>query len=87
MIKVFKILIKNTFKNLDKKTISIMQKGFKFCFLVLLFSSVILATYLFFIHNYLVYEIGLLVFQLALYFAIDFVISGIAVDTIKKQMI
>ena len=87
MIKKFENLIKNTFKNLDRKTISIMQKGFKFCFLVLLLSTVILATYLFFIHNFLVYEIGLLVFQLGLYFAIDFVIAGIAIDTIKKQMI
>ncbi len=78
--------IKCIFGNLDKKVLKIMKNGLKFSFLVLLFSMAILITYLFFVHNNLIYQIGLLVFQLALYFAFDFVISGIAVDSIKKQL-
>lgn len=78
--------IKDIFKNIDKKDLKIMRNGLKFCFFILLVSIAILVTYLFFIHSILIYEIGLLIFQLSLYLAIDFVVAGIVVDTIQKQL-
>lgn len=78
--------IKETFYNLDKKDLKIMCNGLKFCFLILLSSIAILFTYLFFINSIFIYEIGLLIFQLSLYLAIDFIVAGIVVDTIQKQL-
>lgn len=78
--------IKELFENLDKKTLKIMKNGLKFSFLVLLISMAILITYLFFVHNNIIYQIGLLVFQISLYIGVDFIVSGIAVDSIKKQL-
>lgn len=83
MIKKF---FKKTFDNIDKNIIKIMKNGLKFCFLILIISIFILITYLFFIHNNFIYQIGLIVFQLSLYFAADFIISGLAIDTIRKQV-
>lgn len=77
----------NTFKNLDKKIIKILHTGLRFCFLILLSSMAILITYLFFIHNNLIYQIGLLVFQISLYFAIDFIVSALTIDSIQKQIL
>lgn len=78
--------IKTTFKNLDKKTLKIMLNGLKFCFLFLMFSILILFTYLFFVNNVFVYQIGILLFELSLYLGIDFIVVGIVVDTVQKQM-
>jgi len=78
--------VKEIFKNIDKKDLKIMRNGLKFCFLILLVSVAILVTYLFFMHSVFVYEFGILVFQLSLYFAIDFVVAGVVVDTIQKQI-
>ena len=78
--------IKTIFDNLDKKDLKIMCTGLKFCFLVLLISIAILITYLFFIKTIIVYEFGILFFRLSLYFAIDFIVAGIVVDTIRKQI-
>lgn len=78
--------IKEIFNNLDKKDLKIMKKGLIFCSLILLISMAILVTYLFFMKNIFIYEIGILFFQLSLYFAIDFIVAGIVVDTIQKQI-
>ena len=78
--------IKDIFLNIDKKDLKIMRTGLKFCFLILLTSMIILLTYLFFMNSVFIYEIGILVFQLSLYFAIDFIVAGIVVDTIQKQL-
>ena len=78
--------LKNMFYNIDKKDITIMKNGLKFCFLILVISIIILLTYLFFVKNIFIYQIGILVFQLSLYFAIDFIVAGIVVDTIQKQI-
>jgi len=79
--------IKDIFKNIDKKDLKIMRNGLKFCFLIFLISIVILVTYLFFMISIFIYEIGILIFQLSLYFAIDFIVAGIVVDTIQKQIL
>lgn len=78
--------IKNLFLNIDKKDLKIMRTGLKFCFLILLTSMIMLITYLFFMNSVFIYEIGILVFQLSLYFAIDFIVAGIVVDTVHKQI-
>ena len=77
---------KTLFKNIDKKDLKIMCNGLKFCFFVLLFSILILCTYLFVKNDFFIYQIGIMVFQLSLYFAIDFVVAGLVVDTIQKQI-
>lgn len=82
----FIYIIKDLFLNIDKKDLKIMRTGLKFCFLILLTSMIILLTYLFFMNSVFIYEIGILVFQLSLYFAIDFIVAGIVVDTIQKQL-
>ena len=78
--------IKETFKSLDKKDLKIMRNGLKFCFIILLLAIAILVTYLFFMNSIFVYEIGILVFKLSLYLAIDFVVAGVVVDSIQKQL-
>ena len=79
--------IKKLIKNLDKKTLKIIKNGLFFCGSILLISIATLITYLFFVHNYFVYNIGILTFRISLYFAVYFIISGITVDSIKKQLI
>ena len=87
MLYFIKKKIENLFNNLDKQTLKIIKLGLLFCSGILALSLIILITYLFFIHNNFVYNIGILTFQIALYFAVYFIISGVTVDTIKKQMI
>ena len=77
--------IKLSFQNLDKKILKILKNGLKFSFLISIVSIAILLTYLFFIHSALIYQIGLLTFEISLYFAIDFVVSALTIDTIAKQ--
>ena len=78
--------LKDTFENIDKKNLNIMKKGLKFCFGILILSISILLTYLIFVKHIFVYQLGLLVFELSLYFAIDFIVAGVVVDTIRKQI-
>ena len=74
------------FNELDKKGLKIMRNGLKACFIILLKSIFILFTYLFLNDDVFVYQFGIMLFQLSLYFAIDFIVAGIVVDTIKKQI-
>ncbi len=78
--------LKDTFENIDKKNLNIMKNGLKFCFGILMLSISILLTYLIFVKHIFVYQLGLLVFELSLYFAIDFIVAGVVVDTIRKQI-
>ena len=75
-----------TFRNFDKKIIKILKYGFYFCFLIAIISVIILSTYLFFIHSDFIFKIGLLTFEISLYFAVEFIASAITVDTIYKQI-
>lgn len=87
MVKNFYNNLKKNFEGLEKKTLKIMKAGLKFSFATAIIAAGILITYIYFVHSYLVFKIGLLIFELALSFAADFIISGIAVDSIKKQII
>lgn len=77
----------NTYKNLDGKTLKILKNGLKFSFIICLLSIFILLTYIFFFTFPTIYYIGLLMFQLSLSFAIEFIICAIVVDSIKKNII
>ena len=75
------------FKNLDKLTYKIMIYGFKFCFFVCLLSILILVTYNLNILSPFMYYIGINLFEISIIFSIEFVICGLVVDGIKKQLI
>lgn len=77
----------NTYKNLDKKTLKILKNGFIFSFMLCLLAVFILLTYIFFFTFPTIYYIGLLMFQLSLSFAIEFIICAIVMDSIKKNII
>lgn len=86
MIKQMIKKLKNTFENFDKRIINILKYGFRFCLLISITSNIILITYLFFIHNIFLYQIGLTIFQISLCFFSEFIVSALAVDTICKQL-
>lgn len=73
------------FDSLEENVKKIMKYGFAFSFGVCILSIILLLTYQFYNIPDL-YYIGLSVFKLSLFFAIEFIICGIAIDTIKKQM-
>ena len=80
-------MIKNKFKHLDLKVKNIMKHGFIFSLLFCLFSVLILYTYHRFYTVPIVFTVGTILFRTSLMFFVDFVICGIAFDTIKKQLI
>ena len=86
MIKVIIENIKRLFGNIDKKILKILKAGFYFCFCIAIISVIILFTYLFFIHNDFIYQIGILIFQLSICYTSEFIVSAFAVDTIIKQL-
>ena len=86
MIKHILNQLLDNFKNLDKKILKILNYGLKFCFGILIISTVILTTYLFFLHSIFLFQLGLLTFQSGICFISEFFVSAIAVDTISKQI-
>lgn len=78
-------LLKDKLNNMDNKVKKIMHYGFIFSFIVCMISMALLITYEV-TANLQAYYIGLAVFRLSLFFAIEFIISAIAIDTIKKQL-
>jgi len=75
------------FKNLDNITYKIMKKGFKFCFILSIISSIILLTYKYIFFSPFIYYIGFSLFKLSIYFTVEFIVCGFVVDSIKKQII
>lgn len=76
--------IQELFKNIDELDLKIMKNGIKFSFIILLISIFILLLYLIFKNNPFLYKLGLSLFKTSTYFAIEFIICGIVVDSIKK---
>ena len=83
MIKSFK----KKLGEIDEKILKIIQSGFKYCLCLAIFATLILLTYDFGIKLPDLYYSGLLLFKSSLFFFVDFIVCGYAVDTIKKQMI
>ena len=75
----------NNFKNLNKKIKTIMKYGFTFSLIFCLFSVFILYTYHTLNNSPLIFTVGTILFKTSLMFFVDFIICGIAFDTIKKQ--
>lgn len=80
-------MIKDKFKNLDLKVKTIMKYGFLFSLLFCMFSVLILYTYHAIYTLPFVFTIGTILFKTSLMFFVEFLICGIAFDTIKKQII
>ena len=83
---MFKKII-NSFNNLDKLTKIIMSNGLIFSAFIGLVAIVLLVTYNFSFTFPILFTIGFVLFRLSLIFGIEFVICGIVVDGIKKQLI
>ena len=79
--------VEETFKNLDKITSKIMKKGLKFCFGICLIASIILITYNMLKLSPFTYYIGISLLRLSIIFSTEFIICGLVVDGIKKQLI
>lgn len=76
--------LKKSFLNLNKKTKQILKSGWKFCLIICIISLFFLITYNIFVHNPLFYKLGISLFKLSMIFAIEFLICGYVVDSIKK---
>ena len=87
MIKQMIINLKETIKNFDNKIKKILQIGLNICFFIAVFSIILLSIYLFLVHSQIIYEIGILVFQISLYYTIFFICSAITVDSINKNIV
>ena len=79
--------LKDLFKNLDNIDFKIMKLGLKICFAFLIFSIAILCFYLKTPHNIFLYNLGLTIFRICTYIAVEFIICGLIVDKIKKSEI
>lgn len=77
---------KNLFFNLDKTDLKIMKIGIKICFGISLVAILILSFYLFTVHSFFLYELGLTILKLSSYFLVEFIICGIVADMVKKQL-
>lgn len=78
-------LLKDKFNSMEKEVKKIMNGGFLFSFLVCMISMALLIAYEI-NANLDLYYIGLSVFRLSLFFAVEFFICAFAIDTIKKQI-
>lgn len=81
---MIKVLI-DKFNSMEKKVKKIMHYGFIFSFVICMISMVLLIGYEL-NSNLDFYYIGLSVFRLSLFFAVEFIICAFAIDTIKKQI-
>ena len=73
--------------SLDSKTKVIIKSGFKFCTFLCVISLVLLVTYIFWFSTPLVFNVGIMIFQMSLLFSVEFLICGIVVDSLKKRLI
>ncbi len=78
--------IKNLFNKLDKQDLKIMKNGIKICFLILMLSVFLLYMNMEFLHSIFIFDLAISIFKLSTYVAIEFIICGIVVDIIKKQL-
>lgn len=79
--------MKYTFDNLEQQTKKIIKTGVKFCFILCIISLIILLTYDFAIDSPQLFDIGIALFKMSSIFSIEFLICGIVVDSLKKNLI
>ena len=75
------------FKDLDKLTYKIMKYGLEFSFILSIISAFILLTYSSTPLPISLYYIGLSLFKLSCSFSVEFIICGLVMDSIKKQLV
>ena len=75
------------FKKLDKLTYKIMKNGLFFCLTFATISALILFTYMTSSFSISTYYVGITLFKLSCIFSVEFIICGIIVDSIKKQLV
>ena len=75
------------FKKLDKLTYKIMKYGLISCFILSTFSALMLLTYNLANTTPDVFHIGLSLFKLSCTFSVEFIVCGLVIDSIKKQIV
>ena len=76
--------IKDLFKNVNKKILTIMKSGLQFSFMICIIATLILCTYLFFYPDLFLYSLGISSFRLGIILGIEFIICGLSVDAITS---
>ena len=79
-------MIIEKYKNIDEKVKKIMINGFKFSFIFLILSTLVLSIYKLYMIP-IIFTCGTILFKTSLMFIVDFVIMGIGFDILKKQMV
>ncbi|MBR6504257.1 MAG: hypothetical protein IKT41_00810 [Clostridia bacterium] len=79
--------LKEKFNNIDKKVLKVMHIGFKCCLILSFTACFILLTYQYNLKSPDLYYSGLLLFKTSLFFFVDFIVCGFAVDIIRKEMV
>ena len=79
-----KVVLDNL-KKINTSILNFMYSGLKFCLILSLFSAFILSLYLS-VHNLHLFILGFSLLKSSLFFTVFFIISAIAIDTIKKDM-
>jgi len=82
---MFYKLLENLNK-LDTVTYILIKKGLKFSLGISVIATILLLLYLYFIQNIFIYYAGLSILKSSLFFSVFFIICGISMDTIKKQV-
>ena len=85
-VKIITVLT-NVFKNLHIKIKKILKYGLLFCLLILFIGIIILLINLIGIHSQNIYEIGLKIFEIGLYYIVFFISSAITVDSLHRNII
>ena len=73
------------FKKVSNEAMRIMKYGLNFSFAICIISTLILFTYLTFYHSSFLYLLGITGFRLGIILAVEFIICGLAVDSIKNH--
>lgn len=72
------------FKNIDSSIVNIMKNGYRFSFLLAIFSSYILFLYTYNPISHFWFESGILLLKASITAFVSFLVCGFAFDKIKK---
>ncbi len=74
------------FKSIEKNILKVMYKGFRVCFGITIFSSLILLFYILNPISYIIYESGIILFKTSITFLVFVFITVIVTNMIKKEI-
>lgn len=74
------------FKNIDSSIVKIMKHGYKFSFLLAIFSSFILFLYTYNPISHIWFESGILLLKASISIFVAFVVCGFVFDKVKKGL-